>query len=280
MTYPSSGPTPPALDYPGHRARRPTWLWIALALAVAIIVVLAAVVISQSKDDGGGTPTAAMPPSYAVQPAPQPTAAPPVPNAVTGQSMTCQGFTASVDANSQPGWHATIDSRGVAYAVPPEWTVAPCGVRMGWARPCPEGQCVIQEIGAAATVANPACPKQNLAMAGITQSTNADIRTALQDEASKVPTIYTKGQQTPTVALTPLREFTIGNRPAVQMVATVNGITTDSCNGSSAVHSMVVTTVPNVEGSVVFLISLRQGVNATPNPGVIDKIVATVHAPA
>ena len=194
--------------------------------------------------------------------------------------MTCEGFTASVDANSQPGWHATIDRRGLAYAVPPDWTVAACGVRMGWAKPCPQGQCVVREIGAVSTVANPACPKQNLAMAGVTQSKNPDIRAALEEESTTVPTIYAQGGQVPKVDFTPVTEFSIGTHPAVQMVATVTGIATDACTGSSAIHSIVVTTVPNVEGSVAFLISLRQGATATPKPDVIDKIVATLRSPA
>jgi hypothetical protein len=76
-----------------------------------------------------------------------------------------------------------------------------------------------------------------------------------------------------------VREFTIGTHPAVQMVATVTCIATDACTGASALHSMVVTTVPNVERSVVFLISLRQGANATPKPSVINEIVKTPPQP-
>ena len=182
--------------------------------------------------------------------------------------------------SSQPGWHATINHYGLAYAVPPDWTVAACGVRMGWAKPCPEGQCVIREFGAASTVANPACPKQNLAMAGVTGSKNPDIKAALDEEMKTVPLIYSQNGQEPTVQYTPVREFNIGTHPAVQTVATVDNIPTDSCTGSSALHSIVVTTVPNVEGSVVFLISLKQGATATPKPDAINKIVATLQSPA
>ena len=70
----------------------------------------------------------------------------------------------------------------------------------------------------------------------------------------------------PKVEYGPVREFNIGTHPAVQMVATVTDIATDACTGPSAFHSMVVTTVPKVEGSVVFLISLREGANVSPNP--------------
>jgi hypothetical protein len=194
--------------------------------------------------------------------------------------MTCEGYTASVDANSQPGWHATINRLGLAYAVPPDWAVAACGVRMGWAKPCPEGQCVLRDLGAVATVANPTCPKQNLAMAGVAQSKNPDLRAALDDEGKTVPLIYTQDGKVPDVELGPVREFTIGTHPAIQMVATVRDIATDACNGAQAFHSIVVTTVPNVEGSVVFLISLREGSNVSPKPDVINKIVDTLRSPA
>ena len=194
--------------------------------------------------------------------------------------MTCEGYTASVDENSQPGWHATVNNRGLAYAAPPDWTVATCGVRTGWAKPCTEGKCIIREIGAVSTIANPSCKKQNIAMAGVGGSTNPDIRAALDEETKTVPIIYSQGGQVPNVEYTPVREFNIGTHPAVQMVATVTGIATDACTGGSALHSIVVTTVPNVEGSVVFLISLRQGANVTPKPSVINEIVKTLRSPA
>jgi hypothetical protein len=273
---------PPAEDYPDYPVgppRRTPWLWIALAIAVVAIVVLAAVVITQAKNDKATTATAAAPRSSAIQSAP-PSGTRQLPNGIAGQSMTCEGFTASVDPGSQPGWHAAVDKLGLAYAAPPDWNVAPCGVRMGWARPCPEGKCVIREIGAASTIANPSCPKQNLAMAGIGGSKNPDIKAALDEEMKTVPLIYSQNGQVPKVDYTAVREFTIGTHPAVQTVANVNDIATNSCTGSSALHSIVVTTVPNVEGSVVFLISLRQGVNATVKPQVIKKMVDALRSPA
>jgi hypothetical protein len=272
----------PVHDYPGYEPghkRRPPWLGIALAVAVVIIVVLSAVVIAQLKDDTSDTSTPAAPTqSSTVQPS-QPGIAQPAPTNAS-PSMTCEGFNASVDANSQPGWHATINRLGLAYAVPPDWAVAACGVRMGWAQPCSEGNCVIRDLGAVSTVANPTCPKQNLAMAGVAQSKNPDIKAALDEETKTVPLIYTQSGKVPNVELGPMREFTIGTHPAVQMVATVRDIATDACNGPSAFHSMVVTTVPNVEGSVVFLISLREGANVSPKPDVINSIVKTLRSPA
>jgi hypothetical protein len=277
------GPTDPVHDYPGYEPghkHRPPWLGIALAIAVVIIVVLSAVVITQLKDDPSDTSTPAAPTqSSAVLPAPQPGPAQPAPTNAS-PSMSCEGYTANVDEGSQPGWRATINRLGLAYAVPPDWTVAACGVRMGWAKPCPQGNCIIRDLGAVSTVANPKCPKQNLAMAGIAQSKNPDIRAALDEETQAASRIYTQDRKIPNVELAPVREFTIGTRPAVQTVATVRDIATDECNGSSAFHSMVVTTLPKVEGSVVFLISLREGVNAAPKPDVINQIVKTLQSPA
>lgn len=272
------GPTGPVHDYPDYPpdpARRSPWLWIFLAIAVVVILVLSVVLITQQRD----TTTAA--PQSPSQTAPQPSQQQPKPNNTAGLSTTCEGFTASVDAKSQPGWHATINKYGLAYAVPPDWAVTACGVRMGWAQPCPDGQCIVRDVSAATAVANPACTKQNLALAGVTGSKNPDVKAALDEETSTVPTIYTRnGQAPPKVDFTPVREFSIGGHPAVQTVATVTGMAPDACNGSSALHSIVVTTVPHVEGSVVFLISLRQGANATPKADVINKIVATLRSPA
>jgi hypothetical protein len=117
-------------------------------------------------------------------------------------------------------------------------------------------------------------------MAGVAGSKIPDIRAALEEESTTVATIYTRSGAVPKVEFGPVREFSIGTHPAVQMVATVTDIATDACTGSSALHSMVVTTVPHDEGSVVFLISLRNGVNVTAKPSVIDDMVRTLRSPA
>lgn len=265
---------------PPHRT---TLLWVALAIAAVVIVVLSVVVVKQFSNENSGSPV----PSSTAASATVRSDPPPVPSGPSGpndgvvsSSMTCDGYTASVDEGSQPGWHAAINQFGLAYAAPPDWTVAACGVRSGWAKPCPAGQCVIRELGAVATVANPACPKQNLAMSGVTGSKNPDVKAALDEESTLVAPIYTQGQTVPRVEFGPVREFTIGTRPAVHLVATVTGIAADDCTGPNALHSMVVTTVPNVEGSVVFLISLREGTTASPKPDVIDEMVQTLRSPA
>ena len=288
MNYPPQGPVDPAFDYPGYHGsgpRRPTWLWIALAVAVAIIVVLSAVVISQLKDDESDLPPTAatqtsVPLSVPTQPVPQPVPNQQQPPGGGSPTMTCEGYTASIDASSQPGWHAAVNRLGLAYAAPPDWTVAACGVRTGWAKPCPQGQCVVRELGAVASVPNPSCTQQNLAIAGVTQSNNPDIRAALDEEKKTVPLIYTQGGAVPKVEFSSVQEFTIGPHRAVQMVATVTGIATDACNGPSALHSMVVTTVPKVEGAVVFIISLRESAKMSPKPAVINEMVKTLRSPA
>jgi hypothetical protein len=117
-------------------------------------------------------------------------------------------------------------------------------------------------------------------MAGVAGLKNPDIRAALDDESKTVPIIYSaQGGQLPRVEYGPVREFRIGNYPAVQMVATVSDIAATPCTGPAAFHSMVATTVPNVDGSVVFLISLREGVNHKPKPDVINKMVETLRSP-
>jgi hypothetical protein len=274
----------PVHDYPGYhpgQKRRPPWLGIALAIAVVIIVALAAVVITQMKDNKSESPPTASPQPTTAQSIPQPTAAaPPQPSVNASPSMTCEGFTANVDPTSQPGWHAAINHFGLAYAAPPDWNVATCGVRMGWAKPCPQGQCVVRELGAVASVPNPSCKEQNLAIAGVAHSNNPDIRAALDEEMRTVPLIYTRGGTVPKIDFSPVQEFDFGPHPAVQMVATGTGIGTDACNGPSALHSMVVTTVPKVDGSVVFIISLREGANMSPKPDVINEMVKTLRSPA
>ena len=285
LNYPPSGP--PSVRGPGYQPgpqRRTTWLWISLAIAVIIIVVLAAVVITQLTVDKSNKSTPAAPQPSATQSAPPPSGTQQRPNGGAGQTMTCEGYTASVDAGSQPGWQPTVGKRGLAYAVPPDWTVAKCGAQMGWQKPCPDGQqgaCVIRAFSAVSTLADPSCDNGNLAKAGVAGSKNPDIKAALEDESKTVPIIYTSNSgQAPKVDFGPVREFTIGAHPAVQMVATVTDIAGDACTGPSALHSMVVTTVPNVEGSVVFLISLRQGAQGAPNPNVINEMVKTLRSPA
>lgn len=263
---------------PKAPSRTPLWLRAALVTAVIVIVVLAAIVVAQLRDGESGAPDSrpAEPTSSLSGTAPRPSSA--APGQPKGSAMTCDGYNASVDESSQPGWHASINRFGLAYAAPPDWSVAACGVQSGWAKPCPSGQCVIRQFGAVSSVANPTCPSQNLAIAGVAGSNNPDIHAALAEEATTVSPIYTQGEKVPRVDLGPVREFLIGSRPAVQQVATVTDIASDACDGPTAFHSMVVTTVPGVSGSVVFLISLREGTAASPNPTVIDDMVRTLRS--
>ena len=278
---------PPGGDYPGYRPRpqrRTTWLWISLAIAVAIIVVLSAVVITQLTGKKSDTSTPAAPPQSSTVQSGQPSSTQQRTSGAARPTMTCEGYTAQLDPGSPTGWQPAVGQRGLAYAVPPNWTVAPCGTRMGWQKPCPEGQqgvCAMRTFGTASTLADPSCEKGNFAMSGVAGSKNPDIRAALDEESKTVPIIYTSHiGQVPKVEFGPVREFNIGPHPAVQMVATVSDIAPDACAGPEVLHSMVVTTVPNVQGSVVFLISLRQGAPDAPNPDVINAIVKTLRSPA
>jgi hypothetical protein len=277
------GPLDPVHDYPGYQSgpKRPTWLWIALAVAVVIIVVLAAVVITQMRGDTSGAPTTAAPSSTSESASPSSTQSP---TTRTAKPMTCEGYTAQVDPGSQPGWQPTVGKRGLAYAAPPDWTVAACGVQIGWQAPCPDGQqgvCAARAMSSVSTLKDPLCQDGTFAKAGVAGSKNPDIKVALDDESKTVPVIYSGiSGQAPRVEFGPVREFTIGPHPAVQMVAKVTDIRTPGCTGPEALHSMVVTTVPNVEGSVVFLISLRQGIPGAPNSEVINEMVKTLKSPA
>ncbi len=287
MNYPAPGSTPPGGGYSGYQPgppRRPTWLWVALAVAVVVIVVLAVVVVIQMRAGQPGTPTSAAPPtgSTSVSALPPSTVQPP--STGSARPMTCEGYAAQVDPGSRPGWQPTVGKRGLAYAAPPDWTVAACGVQIGWQKPCPDGQqgvCAVRAMSTASTLPDPQCESGNLAMAGVAGSQNPDIRAALEEESTTVPRIYTsQSGQVPEVELGPVREFAIGSHPAVQVVAKITGVATQGCTGPEALHSMVVTTVPNVEGSVVFLISLRQGAPGALSADVINEMVDTLKSPA
>ena len=158
--------------------------------------------------------------SSSVQAAPQPSGTqPPAQTNNASPSMTCEGYTANVDEGSQPGWHATINHFGLAYAVPPDWNVGACGVRMGWAQPCPEGQCVIREDRRGRHDRQPCVPQaesrdgrrhqieesghQGRAGRGIEDGTGHLLRE--------------RAAQPPKVDFTPVRDFTIGTHPAVQI---------------------------------------------------------------
>jgi hypothetical protein len=99
----------------------------------------------------------------------------------------------------------------------------------------------------------------------------------VRDEATLVDAIYTSDSgHKPSVSLSPPRSFTVGGTPAVQIVATVTDIETNACTGSSALHSMLATTVPGIEGTVVFVVSLQQAYPGAPDRGVLERMVITL----
>ncbi|WP_296389616.1 hypothetical protein [Williamsia sp.] len=126
-------------------------------------------------------------------------------------------------------------------------------------------------MSGAATLHSAQCPKNSAALAGTPGASNTDdITVAVRAEAGLVKEIYTsESGRVPDVSLSAPTALTVGGAPAVQIVATVTGIESSACVGPTAVHSMIATTVPGQQGTVLFVISLRQGV-----PGAVDAPTA------
>ncbi|TDH57400.1 hypothetical protein E2F47_02910 [Mycobacterium eburneum] len=174
-----------------------------------------------------------------------------------------------------------VGPRHLAYDVPPEWKVLSCTTLVGWEKPCPDGPfgyCPIRTMSGAAELAGAECPKDSRALTGEPGNGSvSDINQSVRSEAQLVKDIYTsRSGHVPTVSLGQPRQLTVGGAPAVQLVATVTDIESDLCTGSSALHSMVATTVPGQDGTVLFVISLQQGYPGAPDPGLIDQLVATL----
>ncbi|MGJ0120314.1 hypothetical protein ACQ7HM_14020 [Williamsia sp. MIQD14] len=188
---------------------------------------------------------------------------------------------ASAGPTTPAGWKSVTGTRGLAYDVPPTWTVQPCGTVIGWEKKCtdgPFGFCPIRTMSGAATLESASCPKSTLADAGLPgASDTSDILQAVRAESALVADIYTSDSgRVPRVQLSAPRRFTVGGADAVQVVASVTGIETSACQGPTALHSMVATTVPGQPGSVMFVISLPQGMTDAVAPAVGDQMVATL----
>ncbi len=165
--------------------------------------------------------------------------------------------------------------------MPGNWEVSSCGTLIGWEKKCPDGPfgyCPIRTMSGAASLDNPKCAKSSLAVSGVPGSSDiSDINQSVNAEATKVADIYTSEDgQLPAVSLSSPKSLTVSGRPAVQVIATVTGIKADACTGPSALHSMVATTVPGQDGTVLFVISLEQGIDGAPDAGVIDRMVASL----
>jgi hypothetical protein len=291
FNWPGYGPgyweAPPAVGPP---PRRNTTLWVVLTVAAVVVVAAGTGAVLWGLNSGPGnnkphqaqpTPTTAVTePSTATALPTAPTRVPPsiLPPPVVGG---CQGRTFGPAPQTPAGWSTVVSPRGLAYDVPPDWGVEECTALVGWEKPCadgPFGFCPVRTMSGAAVLPDPGCKGHAHALAGVPGAKNQpDINQALGNESELVSDIYTSDSgQVPAVALGQVRHLTVSGAPAAQMVARVSDIGSDGCTAPSALHSMLATTVPGIEGTVLFVISLRQGYPGAPDPAVIDRMVSTL----
>ncbi|KQS00423.1 hypothetical protein ASG12_05830 [Williamsia sp. Leaf354] len=284
---PYGGPPLPPPPSGGGSGRSLVILAVVLAVLVAVIAAVG-VVAYQQFGPGEESSTVA---ATASTSSPAPTGSDGSAPSATDPSST-ESSSPDPDAGEQcptpsagpatpAGWKSVTGKRGLAYDVPPTWTVQSCGTVIGWEKKCadgPFGFCPIRTMSGAATLESPACPKSTLADAGLPgASDTSDIMQAVRDESALVADIYTSDSgRVPRVQLSAPRRFTVGGAEAVQVVASVTGIETSPCQGPTALHSMVATTVPGQPGSVMFIIALPQGMADAVAPSIGDQMVATL----
>ncbi|MDF3284735.1 hypothetical protein [Gordonia sp. N1V] len=296
------GAVPPGSAYPGHPMAQQPQAWdagppggtggpprgggsgkalavIAAGVILIVVVAVAAVVlvVRSTHDDHDTSASAAQ--SSSVLPStttPTPSGSP---STTAPAAAQCPPATAAPDTPA--GWRTVAGKRGLAYDVPPNWTVASCGTLVGWEKRCndgPFGYCAIRTMSGAATLDAPGCGDNSVGVSGLPGASNTtDINEAVRDEAALVADIYTSDSgHVPTVQLSPPRQLTVGGAPAVQVVASVSNIATSNCVGPTAIHSMVATTVPGQQGCVLFVISAPQGVPDAVSPAVVTEMVSTL----
>jgi hypothetical protein len=241
------------------------------------VVAVVGVVVSRSSSDDS-TPSAAGSSSTG---SPQGTGSSSDPSSAPSDPDDAACPRATPSSSTPTGWKTVAGKRGLAYDVPPSWDVLSCGSLVGWEKKCPDGPfgyCPIRTMSGASQLESSQCPDSSLAVAGLPgASDTTDIEKAVRDESALVADIYTSDSGTrPTVKLTPPRRFSVGGRPAVQVAAIVSGIQPSACQGVTALHSMVATTVPGQPGSVLFVISLPQEVPGAVDPSDGDRMVASL----
>ncbi|MEE3852098.1 hypothetical protein VZC37_17280 [Gordonia sp. LSe1-13] len=183
--------------------------------------------------------------------------------------------------NTPAGWLTVAGQRHLAYDVPPDWRVASCQTLVGWESPCPDGPfgyCPVRTMSGAAFLETSQCPDDWAGISGLPGAKDApDIDSAIRAESALVESIYTsESGHVPDVALSEPRHFTVSGSPAVHILATVTDIEATDCDGDTALHSMVATTVPDQPGAVLFVISLPQGMPGAAESGVIHQMVSTL----
>lgn len=285
--YGGYGEAPPLDARPPGRNKKPLIIGsVAIVALVAILIATAMWGLNSGDNTATGSTTSTSPTANTTTTTTSETLPTPAPGPAPTltQSGVCEGFSGKPSAQTPAGWSTVVSPRGLVYDVPAGWEVLSCGTLIGWEKPCadgPFGYCPIRTMSGAAALNNPngSCDG-SLAAAGIPGSKDiSDINAAAETESRNVADIYTsKNGVVPQVSLSPPRSLTVAGAPAVQIVANVSGIEADACEGPTAVHSIVATTVPGQPGTVLFITTLSQGIAGAPDAGVIDQMIGTLRA--
>lgn len=281
-TWSGYGEAPPA-DAPPPKRNNTGWILGTAAGVVVVALLLGAVLWTLNADDKDDTENTAATTSSVTKAPPSTKAAPnsTVPAAPPKAAPAgCEGRTAAPGPETPDGWSTVTTPRGLAYDVPADWTVEECNTGVGWEKPCPDGPfgyCPVRLMKGAASMPNKLCPKGSSAITGVATISDAtDVNESATLDAKLATKIFTSDNGVvPSVSLGAPRSLTVSGAPAAQVVATVTGIQ-DECTGSSALYSVVSTTVPGQPGTVNFIIDLEQGFDGAADPGVIDQIVRTL----
>ncbi|PIB73532.1 hypothetical protein CQY22_016500 [Mycolicibacterium brumae] len=269
----------------GPPPKRPSrWpLWLAAVLVFALIMAGGAVAVvlgkGASPDLSGSDTATTTKGSVTAQPVQNtPSMTPSVEQPAEAEVAGCQGYLAEPGPATPAGWQTVTTKRELTYDVPADWNILSCDTMVGWQKECPDGPfgyCPIRAMTGASELPGQ-CADESLAVAGVPGSSDIDdIYQAANAEAAKVVDIFTTGGHVPTVSLSQPRPLTVGGRDAVQILATVSDVA-DQCDGPAGLHSVVATTVDGQQGTVLFIISMGQGVAGAPAPEVIDQMVATL----
>lgn len=273
---------------PKRRSRWPMWL----AAAATIVLLVAGGAVAWGVGNGtspelGANDTAATTKASVtarpVENAPSQTTgveepAPSVEQPAPAEMAGCPGYLAEPGPATPAGWQTVTTKRELSYDVPADWNILSCDTMVGWEKECDEGPfgyCPIRMMTGASELRG-RCDDETVAVAGVPGSSDIDdIYVAANAEAAKVADIFTNDGHVPTVALSRPRPLTVGGRDAVQITATVSDVA-GQCQGPAGLHSIVATTVDGQQGTVLFVISMGQGVDGAPGPGVIDQMVASL----
>ncbi|MUL85857.1 MULTISPECIES: hypothetical protein [unclassified Mycolicibacterium] len=283
-TWSGYGEAPPA-DAPPPKRNNTGWIIGTVAGVVVVALLLGGVLWKLNYGDKNDTKnTATTTTSSVAKAAPSTTKAAPSSAAPAAPPKAapagCDGRTATAGPQTPAGWSTVTTTRGLAYDVPADWTVEECSTGVGWEKPCPDGPfgyCPVRLLKGAATMPNRQCPKGSSAITGVASITDVtDVNESATLEAKLATKIFTSDKGVvPSVSVGAPRSLTVSGAPAAQVVATVTGIQ-DDCTGSSALYSVVSTTVPGQSGTVNLIIELEQGFAGAADPGVVDQIAGTL----